>query len=311
MIRLLYLLIVTFLCSLSTAFAAEFSVPERVSQGHAFPVFVQDTRPFTATFRWRGETLKVKATKDTKHKHWKAELLLGMPIDALKAHVLSVSLPKEQKDFVVMPLKVRWHESILKVAPKYVQPPAEAMPQIERDRKRSQKALATRTEKRWTLPIARPVPGGITSAFGGRRVFNGQPRAPHKGTDMRCAEGTPIKAVCSGTVLFAEHTYFGGLTIYLDHGQGVISTYSHLSAFDVKAGDSVRKGQTIGRSGSTGRVTGPHLHFGFLVQGVAVDAMPLLSSPPVFTGGPSRSIFDQKPKARKPRSAHEKERTRF
>ena len=144
--------------------------------------------------------------------------------------------------------------------------------------------------------------GGITSAFGGRRVFNGQPRAPHKGTDMRCAEGTPVKSACAGTVLLAENTYFGGNTVYVDHGQGVISTYSHLSSFDVKAGDSVRKGQTIGRSGSTGRVTGPHLHFGFMVQGVAVDAMPLLSSPPDFTGGPSRSIFDQT-KASKKRSA--------
>ena len=176
------------------------------------------------------------------------------------------------------------------------------MKQIERDRKRTRKALASRTEKRWELPIARPVPGGITSAFGGRRVFNGQPRAPHKGTDMRCAEGTPVKSACAGTVLLAENTYFGGKTVYVDHGQGVISTYSHLSAFDVKAGESVRKGQTIGRSGSTGRVTGPHLHFGFMVQGVAVDAMPLLSSPPDFTGGPSRSIFDQT-KASKPRSA--------
>ena len=311
MIRFLSLLIVALLCSLSTALAAEFSVPERVSQGHAFPVLVQDTRPFTALFHGRGETLKVKATKDAKRKRWKAELLLGMPIDAVKAHTLSVSLPKEQKEFIIAPLAVAWPKSILKVAPKYVEPPAEARAQIERDRIRSRKAIASRTEKRWSLPLKRPVPGGITSAFGGRRVFNGQPRAPHKGTDMRCAEGTPVKAVCSGTVLFAENTYFGGLTVYLDHGQGVISTYSHLSAFDVKAGDSVRKGQIIGRSGSTGRVTGPHLHFGFLVQGVAVDAMSLLSSPPVFTGGPSRSIFDQKPKAEKPRSAHEKERTRF
>ena len=287
-------------CSFTASFAAEFSVPGNVSQGHAFPVSVQDDEPFTAIFRWRGESLKVKAVKNGSE--WKAEILLAMPVDAVKKQELSIVLPKEQKDVIVAPLKVKWHESLLKVAPKYVQPPAEAMKQIEHDRKRTRTALASRTEKRWTLPIARPVPGGITSAFGGRRVFNGQPRAPHKGTDMRCAEGTPVKAACSGTVLLAENTYFGGKTVYVDHGQGVISTYSHLSAFDVKAGDSVRKGQTIGRSGSTGRVTGPHLHFGFLVQGVAVDAMPLLSSPPDFTGGPSRSIFDQT-KASKPRSA--------
>ena len=288
------------LCSFTASFAAEFSVPAKVSQGHAFPVSVLDDKPFTAVFRWRGEDLKVKAVK--KGLEWKAEILLAMPIDAVKAQVLSIELPDEQQDIIVAPLKVKWHESLLKVAPKYVQPPAEAMKQIERDRRRTRKALASRTGKRWELPIARPVPGGITSAFGGRRVFNGQPRAPHKGTDMRCAEGTPVKSACAGTVLLAESTYFGGKTVYVDHGQGVISTYSHLSAFDVKAGDSVRKGQTIGRSGSTGRVTGPHLHFGFMVQGVAVDAMPLLSSPPDFTGGPSRSIFDQT-KPSKPRSA--------
>lgn len=288
------------LCAVTASLAAEVSAPSKVSQGHAFPVSVQDSKPFAAVFRWRGESLKVKAVKSGSG--WKAEMLLAMPIDAVKEQVLSIELPDEQQDIIVAPLKVKWHESLLKVAPKYVQPPAEAMKQIERDRKRTRKALASRTEKRWELPIARPVPGGITSAFGGRRVFNGQPRAPHKGTDMRCAEGTPVKAACAGTVLLAENTYFGGKTVYIDHGQGVISTYSHLSSFDVKAGDSVRKGQTIGRSGATGRVTGPHLHFGFMVQGVAVDAMPLLSSPPDFTGGPSRSIFDQT-KASKPRSA--------
>ncbi|MBQ4076558.1 MAG: peptidoglycan DD-metalloendopeptidase family protein [Mailhella sp.] len=289
-----------FLFSAFTAsLASEVSVPAKVSQGHAFPVSVQDDRPFTAVFRWRGEELKVRAVKNGPL--WKAELLLAMPIDAVKEHVLSIELPEEQQDLVIAPLKVKWHESLLKVEPKYVQPPAKAMKQIERDRRRIRRALASRTEKRWALPIARPVPGGITSAFGGRRVFNGQPRAPHKGTDMRCQEGTPVKAACAGTVLLAENTYFGGKSIYVDHGQGVISSYSHLSAFDVKAGDSVRKGQTIGRSGSTGRVTGPHLHFGLTVQGVAVDAMPLLSSPPDFTGGPSRSIFDQN-KASKPRS---------
>jgi biotin carboxyl carrier protein len=277
--------------------AAEFSVPGRVSQGHAFPASVQDSRPFTAQFRWRGERISVKAVKLPSKQRWKADILLALPLDAMADEVLSISLHDEQHDFVVMPLNVRWPESILKVAPRYVAPPPEALPQIERDRKRIRKAIASRTAKRWSLPMARPVPGGITSAFGGRRVFNGQPRAPHKGTDMRCAEGTPVKAAWAGTVLLAEPTYFGGLTVYLDHGQGVISAYAHLSAFDVKAGDSVRKGQTVGRSGSTGRVTGPHLHFGLHVQGVPVDAMPLLASPPAFTGGPSRTLYEQQPSA--------------
>ncbi len=284
-------------------FAAEFSVPRQVSQGHAFPASVQDERPFTAVFHWRGEGLRVKAVKHPKKNIWQADILLALPLDASKDHVLSISIPQEKHEFLISPLAVAWPKSILKVAPKYVEPPAEALRQIKKDREKSRKALASRTEKRWSLPIVRPVPGGITSPFGGRRVFNGQPRAPHKGTDMRCATGTAVKAACAGTVLLAENTYFGGNTVYLDHGQGIVSTYSHLSSFDVTAGDRVRKGQIIGRSGATGRVTGPHLHFGFLVQGVPVDAMPLLKSPPSFTGGPSRSIFEQPDiKASKPRS---------
>lgn len=289
----LFFVVLSFCLTLSVS-AAEFSVPGRVSQGHAFPVSVTDDGPFTVTFCWRGEPLKVSSQPVSGKKCYRVEVLLALPLDAKQDHVLSIGLKNEQHEFVISPLAVKWPQSLLKVAPKYVAPPAEVMARIERERQLSRKALASRTEKRWALPLARPVPGGITSAFGGRRVFNGQPRAPHKGTDMRCAEGTPVKATCAGTVLLAASTYFGGNTVYLDHGQGVVSTYSHLSAFDVKAGERVRQGQVIGRSGATGRVTGPHLHFGFFVQGVAVDAMPLLKTPPSFTGGPSRTLFEQR-----------------
>ena len=297
--------LISFTLALAPALAAQWDIPTRVSQGHAFPVSVTDDAPFTATFLWRGETLAVTASPQNTKKGsvqktvWKAELLLAMPIDAGKPYPLSVTAAGQSRSFSIMPLRVAWPQSILKVAPKYVEPPREVQEQIARDSRRSRQALALRTEKRWTLPLARPVPGGITSVFGGRRVFNGQPRAPHAGTDMRCAEGTPVKAAADGTVIFAESTYFGGNMVYIDHGQGVVSTYAHLSSFDVKAGQGIRRGQAIGRSGSTGRVTGPHLHFGLMVQGVAVDAMPLLKSPPPITGGPSRSLFDTQPKPAK------------
>ena len=108
-------------------------------------------------------------------------------------------------------------------------------------------------------------------------MFNGKPRAPHKGTDMRSPEGAKVLAVADGTVILAEAQYFGGNIVYVDHGQGVVSTYAHLSAFDVTPGQSVRRGQVIGRSGSTGRVTGPHLHLSLIVQGQSVDVEPLLA----------------------------------
>ncbi len=300
----LCLLALLFFVLAGVAKAAEFSVPPRVSQGHAFPVSVSDAAPFEAVFTWRGETFRVQAQRmDAGRYPWKAELLLAVPLDARKIQTLALSVNGEQRRFSIEVVPVPWPQSILKVAPKYVEPPREVQEQIARDMKHSRAALAVRTEKRWSLPLHKPVPGGVTSPFGGRRVFNGKPRAPHKGTDMRSPEGAAVLAVADGTVVLAEHQYFGGNTVYIDHGQGVVSTYAHLSAFDVKAGQSVRKGQIIGRSGSTGRVTGPHLHLGILVQGVAVDAMPLFMEPPQIVGGPTPSLFDHKPKQGTPRSS--------
>lgn len=299
----LFLSVLFVLALAGNARAVEFFVPVSVSQGHAFPVAVTDDAPFEAVFAWRGESLRVKAVHENSEAPWKAEMLLAMPMDARGKHAVALTVNGETRIFSVTAEAVPWPESILKVAPKYVEPPREVQKQIARDMKKSREALAVRTEKRWTLPLKKPVPGGVTSPFGGRRVFNGKPRAPHKGTDMRSPEGAQVLAVADGTVVLAEPQYFGGNTVYIDHGQGVISTYAHLSAFDVAPGQSVRKGQVIGRSGSTGRVTGPHLHLGFLVQGVAVDAMPLFEDPPQLVGGPTRSIFDNSQTAGKKRSA--------
>ena len=289
---LVTLLVISFAVS---ARAAEYSVPDTVSQGHAFPVSVTDAEPFDAVFTWRKEIFRIRAVYDEILHRWRADLLLAMPLDASGNASLWLSVRNEQRTFDIRVASVPWPRSILSVAPKYVEPPRDVQQKIARDIRHSRKAQAVRTEKRWTLQLLKPVPGGVTSPFGGRRVFNGKPRAPHKGTDMRSPEGARVLAVADGTVVLAEAQYFGGNTVYIDHGQGVISTYAHLSSFDVKTGQSVRKGQVIGRSGSTGRVTGPHLHLGLVVQGVAVDAMPLFQDPPQIVGGPTKSIFESKP----------------
>ncbi len=284
----------------SPAYAAQFSVPSQVSQGHAFPVSVSDDRPFTAVFQWRGENIAVKSRPASPARQglWKAEILLAVRLDEKGRLPLAVRIGDRTERFFIKTLGVAWPKSILTVAPKYVQPPKETLDKIALDRERSRQALAMRTEKAWDLPFFRPVPGGITSPFGGRRVFNGQPRAPHMGTDMRSPEGAPVMAAADGTVVLAEEQYFGGNTIYIDHGQGVFSIYCHLLEFNSSVGDTVKKGQVIARSGSTGRVTGPHLHFGFAAQGVLVDAMPLLASPPQVTGGPSRTLYEDGPKTK-------------
>jgi len=190
--KYLFLALILCLSGVFPAQAATFSVPLKVSQGLAFPVQVTDDAPFTARFQWRGETLSVPAVKQGNRPVWKAEILLGLPLDAEKTLPLAILLHEQKHQFSIMPLKVAWPQSILNVAPKYVEPPKSVQNQISRDSRHARKALATRSPKKWTLPLTRPVPYGITSPFGGRRVFNDKPRNPHKGTDLRSPTGTAV-----------------------------------------------------------------------------------------------------------------------
>ncbi|NHZ47213.1 M23 family metallopeptidase, partial [Nitratidesulfovibrio liaohensis] len=121
-----------------------------------------------------------------------------------------------------------------------------------------------------------------------RRVFNGEPRAPHRGLDLRGEAGEPVTACAAGRVVLAENHYFAGNSVYIDHGMGVVSMYFHLSALDVAPGQMVAQGQVIGKVGSTGRVTGPHLHFGMAVLGDMVDPQVLLDIAPANTGATTR-----------------------
>ncbi len=122
-----------------------------------------------------------------------------------------------------------------------------------------------------SLTLIQPCEGTRTGTFGQRRVFNGQLRNPHNGMDIPAAEGTPVLAAGDAVVLDIGDYFFSGNTVILDHGRGFLSLYAHLSAVEVKAGDRVAAGATIGRVGATGRVTGPHLHFSVFLNSVAVD----------------------------------------
>ena len=116
-----------------------------------------------------------------------------------------------------------------------------------------------------------PAEGRLSGNFGLRRVFNGQPRSPHAGLDVAVARGTPIMSSAPGTVLATDDYFFNGKTIFVDHGNGLITMYCHLDQFDVKVGDDVNKGQQLGLSGMTGRATGPHLHWSVILNGAMVD----------------------------------------
>jgi murein DD-endopeptidase MepM/ murein hydrolase activator NlpD len=165
----------------------------------------------------------------------------------------------------------------LKVEPRKADPLPEDMQRIDAESARTEAALATYSEDltptwRWPAPVA----GERSSSFGLRRVFNGIPRNPHSGMDIAAATGTPIRSPAAGRVVEVGDFFFNGNTVFIDHGQGVLTLYCHLSRIDVKTGDPLAAGDVIGLVGATGRVTGPHLHWGVSVNRAMVDPELLL-----------------------------------
>ena len=166
----------------------------------------------------------------------------------------------------------------LTVAPQFVEPNPEQLARADEERKHLREIFATVTpEKLWNGRFRVPITGATRGGnFGRRRVLNGEPSSPHTGVDFPAPAGTPIHAAQAGRVVLAEPLYFSGNTVILDHGLGVYTLYGHLSAFNVKAGDEVIAGGVIGKVGATGRVTGPHLHWGLTVNRARVNSLDIV-----------------------------------
>jgi murein DD-endopeptidase MepM/ murein hydrolase activator NlpD len=160
----------------------------------------------------------------------------------------------------------------LSVAPDQADLPTDQLPRYEQERERLQQVLRTFTETEpASLALLQPVAGRRSGTFGLRRVINGKARSPHSGLDIAAPEGAPVTAAGAGRVIDSGDYLFLGRTLVLDHGQGLLSLYAHLSAVDPAAGETVVAGATIGKVGATGRVTGPHLHFSVYLNAAAVD----------------------------------------
>ncbi len=182
---------------------------------------------------------------------------------------------QRQLDYTVVPKK--YAEQRLTVAPGTVDLSPENQARYERERAHQATVMATFTDltadlsNTSSLSMQVPVPGRRSSSFGLRRVFNGQARNPHSGMDIAAATGTPIHAPLAGRVIDTGDYFFNGNTVWLDHGAGLLSLMCHLSAIDCKPGDLLKAGDLLGAVGATGRVTGPHLHWGVMLNRTMVD----------------------------------------
>ena len=200
--------------------------------------------------------------------------LVGIPLAAQpgSAHILRRTEGVGDKQIAYAIAAKQYSEQRLKVAPGKVDLSPEDQARYERERDHQAKVMAAFTEvPAHDLQMRVPVPGRRSSSFGLRRVFNGQSRNPHGGMDIAAPTGTPVRAPLPGRVIDTGDYFFNGGTVWLDHGRGLLTMYCHLSAIDVKVGDMLQTGDRFCAVGATGRVTGPHLHWGVMLNRTMVD----------------------------------------
>ena len=166
----------------------------------------------------------------------------------------------------------KYRTGTLTVAPNFVEPDAATQKEIAADKELKDRIFAHSADApEWSGDFAKPVNEPATDSFGTRRTFNGKLASIHRGMDFRAPSGTPVAAANSGTVVLAQRLFYEGNCVVIDHGLGFTTIYMHLSRIDVTAGQQVRKGEHLGLSGATGRVTGPHLHFAARWEGAYLD----------------------------------------
>ncbi|MFY9683846.1 MAG: M23 family metallopeptidase [Candidatus Sulfotelmatobacter sp.] len=287
--RIALLILVWVLGSIPQALAATWTVraqPTRLVNGG--PVLFQVKPPArleSLTGTWLGHELSFSL--DPASKTWFA--LAGVSLETgpgtyaieLSGDTVAGKIPTRKisftRKFAVARGKYPKIEVKLNVESKFTEPSPEQQKQIEEGVEVKKDYLNRVTpEREWSGQFTVPAEAEISDVFGAERVFNGKTQSTHFGLDFRVPSGTPVAAMNDGTVLLARPLYFEGNFVVLDHGQGLLTLYLHLSEFKVKEGDHVKRGEIVGLSGGTGRATGPHLHVAVRWQGTYLDPAGLL-----------------------------------
>ncbi|VUD51858.1 Murein DD-endopeptidase MepM [Thalassocella blandensis] len=226
------------------------------------------------------------------HVDSRGQFVFGLGRDADPKQTLKLIYPDGQSSSFEYQVTQRKYDIqyVEGVAQKYVAPPKEVSERITRDNVQIKKARATnRDEDQYSAGFTWPLLGKITGVYGSQRVFNGVPKRPHFGLDIAGPVGEPVYAPAPGIVSLAhDDMYYSGGTLIMDHGQGVSSTFIHLSKVTVKEGDKIERGQKIGEVGATGRATGPHLDWRINWFEQRLD--PYLLLPPMPTDMPTEHL---------------------
>lgn len=198
---------------------------------------------------------------------------LDTPLGKAEIEVQAQHMDKTiQEKLSLHVLKGKFRINLLTVAPQLTRPSEEDQKQIDRDKEDIAAAYANPgSAPLWKDLFKLPTSGGVTSLFGNQRRYNGEVKSTHYGVDLRANEKTPIYASNDGKVLLARSFFYGGNMVLLDHGMNLYSSYAHLSKIEVTPGQEVKRGDKLGMAGATGRVTGPHLHWGTRLNGHPVD----------------------------------------
>ena len=206
------------------------------------------------------------------NQNWLA--VVGIPLNAkIGQHNITItqaSKNRKIKTFSIKDYPYRTQRLTIKNKNK-VNPNKKSTKRIEREFFLKKNLRKTFTNNSPHLNFIRPTTGRDSGRFGMRRILNKQKRNPHSGMDIAAPQGRSVKATEAGRIIFAGNLFFTGNVVYIDHGNGLLSLYAHLSKINVKQGQQVNRGQTIGKVGKTGRVTGPHLHWSVYLNGNAID----------------------------------------